>query len=290
MARKPIRPRPDAPAPLLLLACLLLTTLHPTACEASASKEPGAILAAWTEAYQTEVPESLSLVVEFRVRPTASAAGVADAGDPMAAEGSPAAAEEGRWHLLIRPGQAPRLLEGGHAESAFIFAVSDSTLRAIDEGRMTAATAIAKATAADRPPLEFRPTAAASRVPDMRETMMEFLQRFFNPSRPERIPLGAEHARRIQGTQTIPLYFAVGMRSAWHQLEPGEQLDGRGNAFSYRQAYIVLEGEGHVRVGDAESAVRAGESYYIPPQVTHQMRNDGDRPLVLIWLAWGEGA
>jgi mannose-6-phosphate isomerase-like protein (cupin superfamily) len=45
------------------------------------------------------------------------------------------------------------------------------------------------------------------------------------------------------------------------------------------QLYYVLEGEGYVRLGDEEFALRPGIAVTIPPGVAHGVRNPSDVPL-----------
>ena len=46
--------------------------------------------------------------------------------------------------------------------------------------------------------------------------------------------------------------------------------------------YVVLEGEGRVRVGDAEDTLRAGEAVIAPAGVEHGLVNDGQTPLLVL--------
>ena len=46
------------------------------------------------------------------------------------------------------------------------------------------------------------------------------------------------------------------------------------------QAYYIVRGRAHVRVGEETFEVEAGTTVYIPPGVEHEMANIGDEPLV----------
>ncbi len=48
------------------------------------------------------------------------------------------------------------------------------------------------------------------------------------------------------------------------------------------EIYHFLSGEGRMRLGDEESAVRPGETVVIPPGTRHKLRNSGSEPLVLL--------
>ena len=51
-------------------------------------------------------------------------------------------------------------------------------------------------------------------------------------------------------------------------------------------AFCVME----CKIGEKTIAINANETYFIPPNSDHVFWTDEEEPLVLIWLAWGEGA
>lgn len=250
-------------------ACLPLANAPAASSDGSSpgSGDPQQILADLTQRYTPEAPDSLSLVVEFRIQPMG-----------------------GTWHVVVEPGPQVSVHEGSHDQAAFIFTMTSETLHSIYTGQMTATTALAKASAADNPPLDFHATAAALALSDLRGTMLEFLQRFFNPTIPERTLLGEEHSRVVHGANVIPLYYATGLRSAWYMIKKGQRLNAPGDTNNYPQAFVFISGKGTAKIGDDTVDVHAGESYYIPPGSDHVVWTEDDEPVVLIWLAWGEGA
>ena len=48
------------------------------------------------------------------------------------------------------------------------------------------------------------------------------------------------------------------------------------------EIYFFTSGSGRMRLGDEESAVRAGDCVVIPPGVAHKLWADEQRPLVLL--------
>jgi mannose-6-phosphate isomerase-like protein (cupin superfamily) len=48
------------------------------------------------------------------------------------------------------------------------------------------------------------------------------------------------------------------------------------------EVYVFLGGEGRMRLGDEDAAVRAGDTVVIPPGVRHKLWNAGPEPLVLL--------
>ena len=61
--------------------------------------------------------------------------------------------------------------------------------------------------------------------------------------------------------------IAPGLSVKPHQHESDEQL------------WFILSGVGIVKVGDEEQEVREGDAVYLPPRLTHTMRNTGTYPL-----------
>ena len=51
---------------------------------------------------------------------------------------------------------------------------------------------------------------------------------------------------------------------------------------SDEQIWFILSGVGIVKVGDEEKEVREGDAVYLPPRLTHTMRNTGTYPLRLL--------
>jgi mannose-6-phosphate isomerase-like protein (cupin superfamily) len=83
---------------------------------------------------------------------------------------------------------------------------------------------------------------------------------------------------------------APGMRSAWYLLKKDERLNEPGDINPFPQAFIFISGEGFAKIGDKTIRTKAGESYYIPPNSDHVVWTESKESLVLIFLAWGEGA
>jgi mannose-6-phosphate isomerase-like protein (cupin superfamily) len=164
------------------------------------------------------------------------------------------------------------------------------TLRLIYDGKMTAMTAAGKAEASERPPLDVGLAEGLEFTPEIRTQFYTFLYHFFNMSDPERILLGEQYSRMVHGGHVCALYYHPGFRSAWYLLKKGEKLNEPGDTNPHPQAFVFIEGQGFVKIGDKTVRVKAGESYYIPPNSDHVVWTESDKPLVLIYLAWGKGA
>jgi len=221
----------------------------------------------WSESFQGKVPDDYSLIVQIDVQP------------------GPAS-----WHIIVGPGKQLELGEGAHPEADVILSATAETLQMIYEGKITALTAAGRAHVSDSAPLDFRLGEGVELTPDLWAKLFVFIQSFFNRSKPERIPLGEEHARMVHGGHAIPLYYHPGFRSAWYLVKKGERLNEPGDTNPFPQAFVFIKGEGYAKIGEETVPVRAGEAYYIPPGSDHVVWTESDHHLELLFLAWGEGA
>jgi mannose-6-phosphate isomerase-like protein (cupin superfamily) len=194
------------------------------------------------------------------------------------------------WYVLVSPGGPAELNEGFHESPAITISMSKSTLERIHRGEITAFTAGGKGSGADTAPLEMEFHAPAGNLADPKGTVLGFLQHFFTATRPERIMLGEDHSRVVHGAHAIPLYYAPGFRSAWYKVKEGQRLNEPGDTNPYPQAFVIISGRGHAKIGECGVEVKAGESYYVPAGADHVLWPAEGEALELIWMAWGEGA
>ena len=61
-------------------------------------------------------------------------------------------------------------------------------------------------------------------------------------------------------------------------LNPGMAMEPHQHE-SEEQMYFMLSGVGIIKVGDEEREVREGDAIYLPPRLSHTMRNMGTYPL-----------
>ncbi len=198
--------------------------------------------------------------------------------------------EGGSWHVVLDAEEDPTVQEGPHAETRFTFVLSPETLARLHQGDLSPLTAAGREQLSDPAPLDFRLGAGLDFSPEVYRELITFMQRFFNPSSPERVFLGAEHARKIHGGHAVAMFYGEGFRSAWYLLQKGERLNAPGDTNPFPQAFIFLSGEGRAQIGEEPVDVRANEAYYIPPGAEHMVWNEAEEPLTLVFLAWGEGA
>ncbi|MBU7026130.1 MAG: cupin domain-containing protein [Theionarchaea archaeon] len=193
------------------------------------------------------------------------------------------------WHVVTENGKVT-VNNGPCDQPHFIFVTTTDVLHQIYHGKMAAFTAASKAKMSDTAPLDWKIPENVEITPEMLSKAYFFLRHFFNTSDPEKILLGEQYSRVVHGGHAIPLYYHPGFRSAWYLLKKGEQLNEPGDTNPFPQAVIFIEGTGIAKIKDKTISVKAGESYYIPPGADHVVWTESDQPLILIWLAWGEGA
>ena len=168
------------------------------------------------------------------------------------------------------------------------FITSSTTLQSIYKGKMTAFTAAGKALSTDDAPLDWKLRSNVTK--ERLQQLYYFLMHFFNQYQPEKILLGEKHSRVVHGAHAIPLYYNPGFRSGWYLIKKGQKMNEPGDTNPFPQAVVILQGRGSAKIGDDTITVNHNESYYIPPNSDHVFWTEEDEPLILLWLAWGEGA
>lgn len=194
------------------------------------------------------------------------------------------------WFLRPKPGEQMTITKTSQEDPQIIFSFSKETLSAIYTGEMTGLTAMGRENMSDQTPLNFTLGNEFSLTPALMDKFLTFVQRFFNPTHPEKVNLVKSSARLVHGGWAIPMFYHSGFRSAWYQLEKGQNLNEPGDANPFQQAFVIISGHGYAKIGEYSLEVRAGEAYYIPPHSDHVLWNDDPEPLCLIYLAWGENA
>ena len=162
----------------------------------------------------------------------------------------------------------------------------------IFRGDMTAMTSMGQATSSDPIPLNFDIQKAIS--DNATNDFLFIAQRFFNNTPYDLVKLGPEHARIVHGGLAIPIFYQrtddIGVRSAWYQINKGEQVNEPGDTNPFPQYFIITQGQGYAKIGNDTIEVKKNEAYFIPPNHDHVFWNENDEPIIYIFLAWGKGA
>ncbi|WP_445383018.1 cupin domain-containing protein [Robiginitalea sp. IMCC43444] len=172
------------------------------------------------------------------------------------------------------------------------FSATKDHYNKIFRGDITAMTSMGQATSSDPIPLNFEIQRAIS--DNATNDFIFVAQRFFNTTPYDLVKLGQEHARVVHGGLAIPIFYQkaddIGVRSAWYQINKGEQVNEPGDTNPFPQYFIITQGQGYAKIGNDTIAVKENEAYFIPPDHDHVFWNENDEPIIYIFLAWGKGA
>ena len=194
-------------------------------------------------------------------------------------------------HVLFSNNQF-ELVQGSADSFNMSFSSTKEHYNKIFRGEMTAMTSMGQATSSDPIPLNFEIQKAIS--DNATQDFLFIAQRFFNNTPYDLVKLGAEHARLVHGGLAIPIFYqrteGIGVRSAWYQINKGEQVNEPGDTNPFPQYFIITQGEGYAKIGNDTIVVKENEAYFIPPNSDHVFWNEREEPIVYIFLAWGKGA
>jgi quercetin dioxygenase-like cupin family protein len=83
------------------------------------------------------------------------------------------------------------------------------------------------------------------------------------------------------GVRMRPLVEGVGTKLFLYQIDPGTRFEDHRHEFG--ELGVVLQGLGRITLEGAERELRAGESYFLPPNCLHGLSvPEGTEPMVLI--------
>jgi mannose-6-phosphate isomerase-like protein (cupin superfamily)/putative sterol carrier protein len=194
-------------------------------------------------------------------------------------------------HIIISEGQF-QVYDSLNADANFTFKSSLEHYNKIIRGEITGFTSMGRANMSDSTPLDFEFHKPVTDNP--MNDLLFFVQRFFNPSPNDKVILSKENSRIVHGGHAIPLFYQmtdqIGVRSAWYQIEKGQQVNEPGDTNPFPQYFIMIKGVGFARIGQDTLRVKENEAYYIAPGLDHIFWTDSEKPMEMIFLAWGEGA
>lgn len=222
----------------------------------------------WTESFVKKVDSSYAATINFYLSDSTEAV-----------------------HVLIANNEF-ELVRGSIDSYNLSFSSTKEHYNKIFKGEMTAMTSMGQATSSDPIPLNFDAKKAVT--DNLTNDFLFIAQRFFNKTPYDLVKLGEEHARVVHGGLAIPIFYQkteeIGVRSAWYQINKGEQVNEPGDVNSFPQYFIVTQGQGFAKIGNDTIVVKENEAYFIPPNHDHVFWNERDEPIIYIFLAWGKGA
>jgi hypothetical protein len=194
------------------------------------------------------------------------------------------------WTVTIHSDRSFEVCQEEPAAPTFYFTADATTLKDIADGAMRAPTAMAKARADERTPMDiaFIEGYEINEAFDLRE----FVFRYFALNKIEKIMLGKQFARIVHGGYAIPLVYAEGLRTAWYRIEQGMIIneDPQDQTNPFPTLVIATKGSGYAEIGGQVFQFSAGEAYYIPQNITHKFWTDHMDGLEFIIIMYGEGA
>jgi mannose-6-phosphate isomerase-like protein (cupin superfamily) len=235
---------------------------------AKASFELDHMVREWSESFVTKIDSTYTATLNFYLADSSKAC-----------------------HVLFSNNQF-ELVQGSTDSYNMSFSSTKEHYNKIFRGEMTAMTSMGQATSSDPIPLNYDIQKAIS--DNATNDFLFIAQRFFNNTPYDLVKLGAEHARIVHGGLAIPIFYqrteGIGVRSAWYQINKGEQVNEPGDTNPFPQYFIITQGEGYAKIGNDTIVVKENEAYFIPPNSDHVFWNEREEPIVYIFLAWGKGA
>ena len=148
-------------------------------------------------------------------------------------------------HVLFSNNQF-ELFKGSTDSYNLSFSSTKEHYNKIFRGDMTAMTSMGQATSSDPIPLNFDIQKAIS--DNETNDFLFIAQRFFNTTPYDLVKLGEEHARIVHGGLAIPIFYqrteGIGVRSAWYQINKGEQVNEPGDTNPFPSVFYYYPGGG----------------------------------------------
>mgnify|MGYP006277810979 CR=1 FL=1 len=197
----------------------------------------------------------------------------------------------GDFHVVLAPDGGAALREGVPAD-AIRFHGDMEILQRLDRGEISAMTAMGRAHMSDRTPLDFQLPEGFQLTPAAQAVFLPFVFHFFNREWPEVVRFGEGTTRRVHGGNAAILYYDLGFRSGFYQIEPGmhvnEEEDQQVNVF--QSLFIVIRGSFQSRLDGRERTLQEGEAVLVPAGMTHEFWAGEDQHGEMIMIAFGKGA
>ena len=227
------------------------------------------MLSAWSESFAQKIDSSYEAIVNFRL-----------SDNPQES-----------YHVEFKDKQF-RMNQGESSSSNFSFESNLGHYSKMYNGEMTALTSMGQASSTD--PIPLVPKLEKPVSDNLLNDFLFFSQRFFNVDSNDKVALTIDNSRFIHGGHAIPIFYQksdeFGVRSAWYQINRGEQVNDFGDTNPFPQYFIITSGSGYAKIGRDTISINPNEAYFVAPENEHIFWNDNDQPLVLIFIAFGEGA
>ncbi|MBN2429888.1 MAG: AraC family ligand binding domain-containing protein [Acidobacteria bacterium] len=201
----------------------------------------------------------------------------------------------GRWCVRIDPVAAEKVTirPGFPGEPSFFFTMDAETLDKICRGQWNFLTAGGRARMSDPAPLDLALMEGFAPPPDfLPRVALPLGFHFFTPGVPEVLRFGEDHSRRVHGGNAVPLYYDLGLRTAWYKVTPGMMInrDPADATNPFSTLLIFTRGRGTGRLGDRIMLLEEGLTLFVPAGMVHQIWTDADEGLEFVIIMFGTGA
>ena len=185
-----------------------------------------------------------------------------------------------------------KVTKGTPAKPTFYYVTNIRTLRQLDKGEINALTGAAKAFSTDYAPFDIEVMQGFQPDEEFEGEVLGFTFHFWTKGMPELVPFGQHFTRATHGAQASIFYYDTGLRTGYGYLHPGQHANehplSKTNPFS--SMIILIKGKVTARLNDQDYEIEAGNAFFIPPGMTHEVLNPHDEPAEFILLMFGEGA
>ncbi len=182
--------------------------------------------------------------------------------------------------------------KGNPNQPTFYFVTNIRTLKQLDMGEINALTAGAKAFSTDYAPLDIEVMDGFQPSEDFVGAVLSFTFHFWTKGMPEIVPFGQHYTRGTHGAQASIFYYDTGLRTGCGYLHSGQHANehpsSKTNPFS--SMIILIKGKVTARLNDKDYEIQAGNAFFIPPGMTHEILNPNDEAAEFILLMFGDGA
>ncbi|MCJ7468323.1 MAG: cupin domain-containing protein [Maribacter sp.] len=185
-----------------------------------------------------------------------------------------------------------RIAKGSPVKPTFYYVTNIRTLRQLDKGEINSLTAGVKAFSTDYAPFDIEVMDGFEPNQQFVGEVLGFTFHFWTKGMPEMVPFGPHFTRGTHGAQASIFYYDTGLRTGYGYLHPGQHANehplSKTNPFS--SMIILIKGKVTARLNDIDYEIEAGNAFFIPPGMTHEVLNPNDEPAEFILLMFGEGA
>ncbi|MFD2589160.1 cupin domain-containing protein [Croceitalea marina] len=205
---------------------------------------------------------------------------------------------DGAWTVTVTGQRLPsknwevNLKEGLPKIPTYAYSIELETLKAIYNGKINALTAQGKAFGSDYTPMSVREINAYEPSTDDDHHLNAFSFHFWTKGFPEIIPFHEGATRKVHGSNATVFYYEKGLRTAWYSVASGDKVrhDPREQANPFPMMCVMINGTIQGEVDGEHITVSAGNTIFIPANVTHKWWNESDKPAEAILIMFGEGA